>query len=395
MKRFAALVGPAPDRTWCSRGSIRGLPALLPVLFALACTGPVKPGEGTRSVTVVSIPTNGGWVIGGGTWEVPDGQEVTTTLYATPNPGYDFDAWSENGTTLSSTAVYEMEVTGEHEVRGHFPVNQNRGEWGPANTYTDYYFPGPAYESLAWTFQPAVDPPESLHEKELLHYYAYNFKLQNHVPEVGQGYAGFQSDGQIRRRRWGKVVNFSIWGSDGARTDGLVERNQECGCHQIMFQYEWIEGRAYGFELREGPGGTIGARKWWGLWVTDLVTDSVTFIGEQRLPTTIEGNPSTMWVPRTSVFGEDLHWWLSRSGAEHFVCSDFEPSSLAILNVTAGTEGQQPDGVVSRTSSGIRNVAENGHATTLCHVTVFTAENGDVQHNLGFWPEPPERVIGN
>ena len=336
---------------------------------------------------------------GGGTWEVEDGQEFTTTLRATPNPGYDFDRWTENGTTLSNAATYRMEVTGEHEVTGHLSVNQNRGAWGPGNTYTDYDFSGSGYESLAWTFVHAVDPPESLREKDLLHYYAYNFMLRNYTPEVGYGYAGFQSDGHLRvgsRSRWGKVVNFSIWGSSAARTDGLLNpRNEECGCHQIMFQYEWVEGRAYGFELREGPSGTSANWKWWGLWVTDPVTDSVTFIGEQRLPTRIQGRESTMWSPRTSVFGEDLHWWLSRNGSQRFVCSDFEHSSLAVLDVTAGAGQRRPSRVTSHTNSGNRDVAENGYETTICYVTVFSAENGDVQHNVGFWPEPPERVIGN
>ena len=162
-----------------------------------------------------------------------------------------------------------------------------------------------------------------------------------------------------------------------------------------MVQYEWVEGRAYRFELREGPSGTGMQQKWWGLWVTDLVTDSVTYIGEQRVPTLIDGQESSLWSPRTSVFGEDLHWWRSRDGTEHFVCSDFEPSSLAVLDVTAGPQQARPRQVSSSTNSGNTDIAENGYATTLCYVTVFTAENGDVQHNVGFWPEPPERVVAN
>ncbi|MXW18623.1 MAG: hypothetical protein F4123_08500 [Gemmatimonadetes bacterium] len=367
-------------------------------LAVVACGEPTRPPveTSTRSVTVLPAPTNGGSVTGGGVWEVEDGQESTTTLHASTNHGYDFDRWTEDGTTLSSAASYQMAVTGEHEVTGHFSVNPNRGAWGPGNTYTHYDFPGAGYESLAWTFVPSADPPASLREKRLLHYYAYNFWLQNHTPEVGYGYAGFQSDGHLRGRRWGKVVNFSIWGSRDARTDGLRNpRNPECGCHQIMYQYEWVEGRAYGFELREGPSGSDANWKWWGLWVTDLATDSVTFIGEQRLPTRIQAEPSTMWSPSTAAFGEDLHWWRSRNGSQKFVCSDFEASSLAVLDVTAGAGRQRPSRVESHTNSGNRDVAENGYETTLCHVTVFTAENGDVQHNVGFWPEPPERVIGN
>ena len=296
------------------------------------------------------------------------------------------------GTDLEGlTATQAFAVTVE--------VSPNGGKWGPGNTYTDYDFPGSGYESLAWTFLPAVDPAESLREKGLLHYYAYNFAILNHTQKVGKGYAGFQSDGHLTfggRSRWGKVVNFAIWGSTAARTDGLLNSaNEECGCHQIMVQYEWVEGRSYRFELREGPSGTEAGQKWWGLWVTDLVTGSVTFIGEQRVPTQIDGKESLLWSPRTYVFGEDMHWWRSRGGAESFVCSDFEPSSLAVLDVTAGAQQARPSQVSSRTNSGNTDIAENGYTTTLCDVTVFTAENGDVQHNVGFWPEPPKRVIGN
>ena len=384
-----------------TRGVRKGV--ALVVAGVIACVdGPAKPPAielGIRSVSINAAPTNGGATSGGGSWQLAVGPTVTVPLTASPNPGYDFDRWAENGTTLSTDSVFQMEITGEHEITAHFSVNPVRGGWGPANTYTDYSFPDSGYESLAWTFVPAVDPPETLREKDLLHYYAYTFELQNSSPEVGFGYTGFQSDGHFRvgsRRRLGKVVNFSIWGSDDARTAGRVDRrNPECGCYQIMYPYDWVEGRAYRFELRAGPGGAGYRSKWWGLWVTDLETDSVTFIGEQRMPTSIEGRESRMLSPGTSAFGEDLHWWLSRDGTESFVCGDFEPSSLAVVDVTAGPERIRPHEVSSSTSSGRTDVAENGYTTTLCHVTVFTEDNGDVQYNIGFWPEPPERVIGN
>jgi len=263
------------------------------------------------------------------------------------------------------------------------------------NTYTDYEFPDAAYEILAWTFLPAVDPPQSLSDKGLLHYYAYNFGLVNRSPSIGYGYAGFQTDGHLGGNRLGKAVNFSVWGSNAARSDGLINpNNEECGCHQIMLQYKWVEGRKYRFELRTGPGGVEAEGKWWGLWVTDLATDSTSFVGEQRVPATIGGRPSTMWEPRTSVFGEDLHWWRSRNGSERFICSDFEASSLAVLDVTAGPDEDRPVSVRPWTNSGKLDVAENGYETTLCYVTVFRDGN-DTQHNVGFWPEPPDNVLAD
>ena len=95
----------------------------------------------------------------------------------------------------------------------------------------------------------------------------------------------------------------------------------------------------------------------------------------------------------TYAFGEDLHWWRSRNCTEQFVCSDFEASSLAILDVAAGLDGDRPMRVTTSTNSGRIDVAENGHETTLCDVTVFRDSSGNVQHNLGFWPEPPENVL--
>ena len=349
-----------------------------------------------RSVEIVSVPTNGGSGGGAGSWELPGRQAFNTTLRAESNPGYDFERWSEGGVTLSTDSVYPMRVFGNHRISAHFSVNQERGRWGPANTYTYYEFPGTGYESLAWTFLPAADPPDSLRRKGLLHYYAYNFGLRNSTAAVGRGYAGFQSNGHMTvggQSQWGKVVNYSIWGSDAARSEGLINpRNEECRCNQIMLPYEWVEGREYRFELREGPSGVESEGKWWGLWVTDLATDSTALVGEQRVPATIGGRPSTSWDRRTSVFGEDLYFWRSRNGSEKFICSDFEASSLAILDVTAGEGEHRPTRVWTSTSSGKLDVAENGYRTTLCHVTVF--QNGsDVQHNVGFWPEPPENVL--
>ena len=361
------------------------------IASALEVTVVVPPR--VRSLEIVSVPTNGGILSGGGTWELPTTEVFAAGVSAGANPGYDFDRWVEGDVTLSADSLYEMQLAGEHSVAARFSVNPERGRWGPGNTYSDYEFPGTGYESLAWTFLPVVDPPRSLADKGLLHYYAYNFRLLNTNSSTGFGYAGFQSDGHLGGNRWGKVVNFSIWGSNAARTDGLLNpNNTECGCHQIMLRYEWVEGRKYRYELREGPSGVESEGKWWGLWVTDLASDSTSFVGEQRVPVTIGGRPSTLWSPHTSVFGEDLYWWRSRDGSEKFICSDFEASSLAVLDVTAGANEDRPVRTWTSTNSGNLDVAENGYETTLCYVTLF--QNGhDVQHNVGFWPEPPDNAL--
>ncbi len=63
-------------------------------------------------------PTTGGSVTGGGTYFY--GQ--TCTMVATPNPGYTFVNWTENGQPVSTEPVYEFTVTGNHTFVAHFEI---------------------------------------------------------------------------------------------------------------------------------------------------------------------------------------------------------------------------------------------------------------------------------
>ena len=342
---------------------------------------------GIRVIVENWVPSNGGSVTS------ITGSTGKTTLTAHPNPGYDFQQWTKGGETLSTDTTYVAEATDAHEILAHFAVNQDRGKWNVGQTYSHYTFPEGEYESFEWTFMSVTDPPESLSQEGLLHFYAYFFNLVNYTEDVGRGYAGFQSDGHFRNRPQGKVINYAIWGSNGGKTDGLLEPdNPESGGHQIMYPFEWIEGQAYRFELREGPSGLDARGKWWGLWVEDVATGSVTFVGEQRVPTKINGRDAKMWSPDTLVFGEDLHWWGYLWGRGEYICSDFQPSSMAVLDVTAGANRARPQ-ISYNVNSGEGYTWPNGHKTTNCHVTMFVNEHGDVQHNLGFWPEPPPNVV--
>ena len=346
---------------------------------------------GIRVIVENWVPSNGGSVTS------ITGLTGKTTLTAHPNPGYDFQQWTKGGETLSTDTTYVAEATDAQELLAHFSVNQDRGKWNVGQTYSWYTFPAGEYESLEWTFMSVADPSESLSEEGLLHYYAYSFFLVDYTEDGGKGYAGFQSDGRFRRAKTftyepqGKVINYAIWGSNGGKTDGLHQPyNLESGGHQIMYPFEWIEGQAYRFELREGPSGLDARGKWWGLWVEDVATGSVTFVGELRVPTKINGRDATMWSSFTYVFGEDLHWWRASRG--EYICSDFQPSSMAVLDVTAGANRAQPQ-VSYNVDSGEGYTWPNGRKTTNCHVTMFVNEQGDTQHNLGFWPEPPPNVL--
>ena len=79
----------------------------------------------TYTVTVSANPTNGGTVSGGGTYT--EGQSCTVT--ATPNSGYSFVNWTENGSFVSSNASYTFTVNGNRNLVAHFSAN-------PLPTYT-------------------------------------------------------------------------------------------------------------------------------------------------------------------------------------------------------------------------------------------------------------------
>ncbi|MCQ2314974.1 MAG: T9SS type A sorting domain-containing protein, partial [Bacteroidales bacterium] len=70
----------------------------------------------TYNVTVTANPTAGGTVSGGGTYD--EGETVTITAVA--NANYIFVNWTENGTELSTSAVYSFEVTRDINITANF-----------------------------------------------------------------------------------------------------------------------------------------------------------------------------------------------------------------------------------------------------------------------------------
>ena len=88
---------------------------------------PVRSSGQSYTITVSSNPTNGGSVSGGGTYDY--GQSCTLT--ATPNTGYDFVNWTENGNVVSTNASYTFTVTGNRTLIANFrqKVNLNVYAW--------------------------------------------------------------------------------------------------------------------------------------------------------------------------------------------------------------------------------------------------------------------------
>jgi hypothetical protein len=73
----------------------------------------------TYTINVLVKPTNGGSIIGSGTYQ----QGQSCTLRATPAPGYTFVKWMENEVVLSTEATYTFVVTGNRNLVAQFNEN--------------------------------------------------------------------------------------------------------------------------------------------------------------------------------------------------------------------------------------------------------------------------------
>ncbi|MGE0076365.1 MAG: cellulase family glycosylhydrolase [Bacteroidales bacterium] len=74
----------------------------------------------TYSINGNANPANGGTVTGSGTYN--QGSQVTLT--ATPNDGYEFINWTENGNVVSTAANYQFTVTNYRDLVANFKLTQ-------------------------------------------------------------------------------------------------------------------------------------------------------------------------------------------------------------------------------------------------------------------------------
>ena len=73
------------------------------------------------NIAVSADPTNGGTVIGGGTYTY----NQTCNVTATPNTGYTFVNWTENGSVVSSDVNYTFDVTANRNLVAHFQLDNH------------------------------------------------------------------------------------------------------------------------------------------------------------------------------------------------------------------------------------------------------------------------------
>ena len=83
----------------------------------------VRPVRNSCHITVTAHPNNGGTVTGEGTFLY--GQSCTVT--ATPNQGYAFTNWTEDGTVVSTDATYTFPVEGGRNLVANFIQYVNLG----------------------------------------------------------------------------------------------------------------------------------------------------------------------------------------------------------------------------------------------------------------------------
>ena len=72
------------------------------------------------TISVSASPRDGGTVTGGGSYQ----QGQSCTVSATPNTGYTFTNWTENGNVVSTNASYTFTVTGNRTLVANFTLQQ-------------------------------------------------------------------------------------------------------------------------------------------------------------------------------------------------------------------------------------------------------------------------------
>ena len=79
---------------------------------------------GTYTINVTANPTNGGTVVGGGSFQ----QGQTCTVIANPAANFVFTNWTENGNVVSTQARYAFTVTGNRNLVANFQGGIGVGE---------------------------------------------------------------------------------------------------------------------------------------------------------------------------------------------------------------------------------------------------------------------------
>lgn len=134
---------------------------------------------------------------------------------------------------------------------------------------------------------------------------SFYFGIQTHVAAAEPPYGSL-----------GNGVIFSRWGTRNLalarwdETDGFAQSSGHEGDFiGVRRLYDWGVGK---YRLRLAPDETSQEGDWFGLWITDLASDTTTWVGSLRFPSggkMLGHGYSTMEVYGQPIHTEDIPYW--------------------------------------------------------------------------------------
>ena len=167
-KGDTATVTAAPNNgysfvNWTENGSVVSTDAIYTFTVDGDRTLVANFALNTHTVKAVASPTDCGTVDGSGTYNWGDSATVT----ATPNNGYNFVNWTENGSEVSDYASYSFTVDGDRDLVANFALKTHDinieaspteggavtggGEYNWGDTVTVTATPNNGYSFVSWT----------------------------------------------------------------------------------------------------------------------------------------------------------------------------------------------------------------------------------------------------
>ena len=178
------------------------------------------------TITVAALPTEGGSVSGGGSYE---GGGATCTLTATANHDYRFLNWTENGEVVSSDAEYTFTVAGDRSLVANFSFMP------PAPVVTEYYpdsnEPNSPYVMVHWaasSFDAMIGDEASFAYTAYMPFYTYyDNSISEALYTAGELIEAGATAGPITSLSWEAVSvttnqpqnNISIWMANVSDTE--------------------------------------------------------------------------------------------------------------------------------------------------------------------------------
>ncbi|MHB8871690.1 MAG: InlB B-repeat-containing protein, partial [Candidatus Doudnabacteria bacterium] len=229
------------------------------------------------SVNLSSNPSNGGTTSGGGTYN--SGSSMTVT--ATPNSGYTFTNWTENGNVVSTSSSYTFTINGNRTLVANFTAIQysvnlssnpsNGGTTSGGGTYnsgssvTVTATPNNGYTFTNWTDNGSISSLNSSYTFILNNdkYLIANFNVTTSVKENELNISQFQL-GQNYPNPFNPVTTISysvpdflfvvlkVYNSIGLEISELVNGEKNPGLYEVIFDGSKLTSGVYFYRITAG-----------------------------------------------------------------------------------------------------------------------------------------------